>query len=237
MEPWAAIAFLGTSFFLGIAGGWHCVVMCGPIASISASRVNSRFFINQIGKLSGYAILATLLFLGLKSIELASGQRYISLLLGGILFVVLLFQFSKGNGWLAKIGPLILRPFNQINKIVPFKSPLGAYVRGLVNGFLPCGLSYAAISAAALAESFYLTILSVLIFGMATSLWLSVSVSLTRLAGVRFQYLMPKIRATMLIVSVALLVSHGWGAWNFSPKVSETNNNQSHILCPVPSHE
>lgn len=157
-----SLATLAPAFLMGLLGSVHCVGMCGPLVLATTQRHDrtSEMAVHQglyhLGKALAYAVLglAAAALVGLigeaLGAYLAGAQRVLSIGLG-ILLIVLGVGLLSGARWLEGYG--------LINRIPGFRGAMRALIRerhlgatvglGFLNGFLPCGLVYAALALAA----------------------------------------------------------------------------------------
>ncbi len=166
---------LWTALFLGFAGSFHCVGMCGPIA-MSIPRSSSRTFvltsyafIYNSGRILVYALLG--LFFGLlgTQITIAGFQGWISIMLGAaIVAAVLMNRFFK-----SRPKPILLEKLTQtVSKyygLLLRKESLPAlFGMGVLNGLLPCAFVYSGLAVAALTESPTHSMMYMTLFGLGT---------------------------------------------------------------------
>ena len=158
---------LVTLFLAGLIGSGHCVVMCGGIAmALGAAPGGSRLLrsiLYQLGRLTSYGLAGGLVgAIGSASLSLATTRWYEILRLATALVVVLIgLRLAFGSGsqmqWLKgpeRIGARIWRSvFPIAQKCLPRAPLLRSFVVGLFWGWLPCGLVYSALLAAAVAGS------------------------------------------------------------------------------------
>ncbi|NTU92554.1 MAG: sulfite exporter TauE/SafE family protein [Chlorobiaceae bacterium] len=150
-------------FLAGLFGGFgHCVGMCGPlVASLSLGRGGSglqHHLLYNLGRITTYSILGAIVgatgsFLSLAS-SIDSIQTVIMALAG--LFIVVMglisanwLPFGKALTSCAPAMPFIRKTIEL------FSAPnsTGAWFpMGVALGFLPCGLTYTALLAAARAS-------------------------------------------------------------------------------------
>lgn len=169
-------SLLVSLFMAGLVGGLaHCMAMCGPfvlsqvgarLESIPASRMRewhrlagAALLPYQLGRLTTYAALGAVGATVAAGLGDFAGLRWISA--GLLAFAALFFigyalprvrallpggaanAAAKSEGWWARHVGRLARRF--------FAAPVGwrGYVLGLLLGFIPCGLLYGALAAAA----------------------------------------------------------------------------------------
>jgi sulfite exporter TauE/SafE len=167
---------------LGLASGVHCAGMCGGIVTaFSVSNkdrtpVSPRLLLFNCGRISSYAvggaIAGTIGALGWYS----SGAQGALLLLANtvLIFVGLhLAGLRSPLRFLERLGVPLWRRLQPLAARLMRKPGLAAaYGAGLAWGWLPCGLVYGALTAAAFAGSPANGALAMLAFGAGTLPWL-----------------------------------------------------------------
>jgi len=215
---------------VGLTGGaLHCAPMCGAfvlaqtsgrLAEIPASRLCERHRVAaaallpyHAGRIAIYAALGALAGGIGGQLMRASWLGWLSaalLLIAGLYFLThavagLLPGLARGGspGWVRRrIVPALAAV--TASRIGNFRRGL---MTGLLLGFLPCGLLYAALAIAAASASALVGAAAMLAFGLGTvpSLilvgWLGVA------AGHRWQGRVGALRPYLMLVSAALLVS------------------------------
>lgn len=170
-------------FGLGLVSSLHCVQMCGPVV-VSFSLSSSRQTASQqvaahlsynVGRVITYGLLGAVAGLTGQVFNLAgrlAGVENIVAIVAGALMIVagLLMLELLPHRWLQRFDPLrytsgFLRPLG--NRIT---SPTvsSKFVLGLMLGFLPCGLIYAALLKATAAGSALAGLLTMAAFGLGT---------------------------------------------------------------------
>lgn len=163
------------AFMLGLIGSMHCAGMCGPIAlAISFGRKNNAsFFFNALlyngGRIISYALLGGIVGgLGL-AISLAGFEGIFSITVGIILLLsassflpfIRIRLYSGGN-------PLYQFVKGKLSVFLNSDERVDLMLIGLMNGFLPCGMVYTALAAAAVSERSTSGILFMILFGLGT---------------------------------------------------------------------
>lgn len=164
---------LWTGFWIGLLGSLHCLGMCGPIA-LAIPKREGRAILDasayNLGRVLTYSVMGILVGAVGASIALAGYQRWISMVLGALLLVVIVLP--GGLGRLTSGSAMTSTAF------VKFKSAFQATLArhtlpsllllGFLNGLLPCGLVYVALAAAFSAGSVSGGVLMMAAFGLGT---------------------------------------------------------------------
>jgi len=166
---------IGAAFIMGLAGSLHCIGMCGPLAlslpvshSNNLSRISGGFIYNS-GRILSYASMG-LIFGSLGNLIIAAKwQNSLSIGLGIIILLYLLFpkkyfHFSTATT-LAKPFMLLRQ---QLGKLFQSKKLSSLFFIGVLNGFLPCGLVYLALTSSAISASPVSGGMFMLFFGIGT---------------------------------------------------------------------
>lgn len=151
-------------FSSGLLGGFgHCIGMCGPVVAVYSLNLKGRsiapHLLFNLGRITTYGMLGALAgltgsFIGVM--EPLERFQHIVLFIVGAAMVVAGLAVA---GWLNFLFPLsaLLRFsgyfISHLNRIVRFIGSAGSksacFPMGLVLGFMPCGLLYTALIAAA----------------------------------------------------------------------------------------
>ncbi len=160
------------AFLMGFTGSLHCAGMCGPILMImpfqafEGAKRALAMALYHFGRISVYASLALVLH-SFRSLFDPKLQQYLSIGLGGVLLILGILSFVPNH--LLKIkAPWTEMVKRQLGNIVG-RPGLGAItISGMLNGLLPCGLVYMALSASMTASTSLQTILLIYSFGLGT---------------------------------------------------------------------
>ena len=164
------------AFFIGLLGSLHCVGMCGPIAFALPLKKSSKTYkitgalIYNFGRIITYALLGFVFGFFGQGIKLASSQQFLTIAIGIILIVSVIFPLK----WLNKISPnnkitqLVSTSKQQLGLLLQSSKSFNLLKIGMLNGFLPCGLVYTAIGGAIATGNNQQGILFMLFFGLGT---------------------------------------------------------------------
>lgn len=170
------IALILSALTLGFASGFHCIGMCGPIAlSMGLTRKQAaNFYLQnltyQFGRILTYALLGGLLGIIGQGFEFAGFQSYLTIAVGILLVIMALFSFG-GKDFASRI-PLInkglLRVKMKLGKLLQKADYKSRFMTGLLNGLLPCGMVYMALTASLAAGGIFESALYMVFFGLGT---------------------------------------------------------------------
>lgn len=219
-------------FLAGLIGSAsHCAPMCGPFVLAQTGETMARLQIGsgELRRLAGaallpyhagraitYILLAVVLSLPLQLVSQLPQLRFIpavALLLGALLFLALGFRGLRGSLESGLLGAGIGSSLGRIARPL-FARPWGwrGVSLGMLLGFLPCGLLYAAIGAAAATSDPLAAAMSMAAFTLGTFpiLWL------VGYVGGWVQRKWNKL-ARPVLPAIALLnaIVLGWMAWGW----------------------
>lgn len=150
--------------------------MCGPIAlSLGLSRSKAvNFYLQnltyQLGRIFTYTFLGAVLGIIGQSFRMAGFQRYLTIFVGIILILMAVFSFG-GKDFATKI-PLInkalLKVKINLGKYLQRKDYQSRFITGVLNGFLPCGMVYMALTASLASGGIWQSAFFMFLFGLGT---------------------------------------------------------------------
>jgi uncharacterized protein len=174
-------------FLLGFLGTGHCVGMCGPLvlAIPTATGKTTSHLLYHLGRITTYTAVGAVLgglgaglsFLAERAGTTAPMQRLAGVQVGFSLlssvFLLCLGLMRLGMlrepDWMASASPSNLPGFTRVRDGVSLRGNRRmTLLFGLMMGFLPCGLSYAAFAAALPAGGILRGGLLLLAFGLGT---------------------------------------------------------------------
>lgn len=204
-----------TGLLMGLAGGPHCVVMCGAacagIGRAASPRGTRAMWTFQLGRVIGYALIgalaaASMQGLGWLTVQSAALRPVWTLLhVAAVVLGLLLLWRAEQPIWLEQAGKAIwLRARSWVGR-----SGAGApLMLGTVWSLLPCGLLYSAVMVAAMSARPADGALVMALFAAGTSLslmagpwlWLRLRTDGSGRWGVR-------------LAGLALALSSSWAVW------------------------
>lgn len=141
-----------TAFLLGIGGSFHCLGMCTPLVMAVTGIGRGNVFRNKIiynaGRIFTYAVLGGLAgWLG-NALNWTAYQDSISVLSG---IMLILFAVAGGRQFnILLVTPLLQRLAlglkKQFSRFLMVPGNVAMFSTGVINGLLPCGLTYLALT-------------------------------------------------------------------------------------------
>jgi sulfite exporter TauE/SafE len=197
-------------FLFGLLSGLHCVQMCGPIVLVIGPSRRAQFAYH-CGRIATYTLLGALAgaaggALGIvgRMAGLAEGARVVSgaaMILAGFVMIGLVRKPELVNirpaGFTRGVGRLLT-------------APRGRFAVGLMLGFLPCGLIYAALLKAMDSATALTGAATMLSFGLGTAVALVALGFAASFAGPWINRVAP---VTVMLAGAVLL----WRAFTTAP--------------------
>ena len=199
----------GLAFMAGVLGSGHCLGMCGALVSgyfmkAGPSRSYLPYFVYQLARIFVYTMVgfaaAALGFVLVSSGVFGKVQSILQMFIGSVVIILALGIL----GWIPFQGSVRLLPMNVLRRGYAesrTKGPiLGATIAGLMNGLMPCPLTFAMAVKATSATTIMEGGLLMLTFGAGTlPTMLFISVAFGKMSA-HFRGLMLKSAALIMII-------------------------------------
>lgn len=176
-------ALFAAMFAAGLASGVHCVAMCGGIAAafdmkkvipVRQEALWRRRIAFNLGRISTYSVagaMAGTLGAAVYASGVLPAQETLQIALGVMLIVVGLY-LAGGARVLSHVEALGVPLWRRLQplaaRLLPARTTPRAYAAGIVWGWLPCAMVYAALATAAFAGSPLRSALAMAAFGLGT---------------------------------------------------------------------
>lgn len=204
-----------TALVMGLAGGPHCVAMCGAacagIGQAAAPRTALGLLLFHLGRLVGYSLLgalaaASMQGLGWLTVHSAALRPIWTMVhVAAVVLGLMLLILARQPVWLDQGARRVWARVRAATSRLGLGAPLGL---GVAWALLPCGLLYSAVMVAALAGHVAGGALVMAVFALGSGLWLWVGpwllLRLGRHAGNAW---------AMRVAGLALLLTAGAGLW------------------------
>ncbi|SFW20919.1 hypothetical protein SAMN02927921_00570 [Sinomicrobium oceani] len=204
---------------LGIAGGFHCVGMCGPIAlMLPVDRDNEikkalQLGSYHLGRILTYTLIGLLFgVLGL-GFRLFGIQQQLSIAIGAVMILLVLLPGIKlPSGVLTRwYMKGITRAKNRLGRAMRKKSPGTFLAAGLLNGMLPCGMVYMAVLAAMTADEVWQSGLYMAFFGLGTMPLMTAFIYLGTIMKQKARTRLQKLIPLFVVLMGCLFILRGLG--------------------------
>ena len=232
---------LWTAFIIGLAGSLHCIGMCGPIAvalpmgEVSRIRLLAGRVAYNAGRILTYALLGLGAGLVGQAVRVSGYQQALSITLGGLILLAVVLPGKFGAILMgSKMHARLFEPVHRLwGRLFNQQSMSALVAIGLFNGFLPCGLVYAALAGAAtggapLAGAPYMAV-----FGLGTlPVMLAVSL-LGRWLGAGLRMRLRRLIPVGAVILGLLFVMRGLslGIPFISPQIQQDSIGRTEVKC------
>ena len=169
-----------TTLLMGLAGGPHCVAMCGAACAAMAQAAGARrgqaLTAFQLGRLLGYSLLGALAAASVQGLGWLTTQSaairpvWTLLHLAAMALGVLLMLQARQPAWLDQAARRLWAKVRAFNDRYGRAAP---WMVGMLWALMPCGLLYSALMVAALTSTPLDGAMTMALFalGSSVSLW------------------------------------------------------------------
>jgi sulfite exporter TauE/SafE len=223
---------LVSAMLLGLLGSGHCVAMCGGVVAMSCTAIplgKRARVAAQLPMIAGYnagrilsyaaaGAAAGALGTSLQSLGVVE-QVGLALRLAAALAMLCvgayLAGFTRALRWAERAGaPVWQRIAPLARRLVPVRSPAAALALGMLWGWMPCGLVYAALAIAVTSGSWIGGAATMAAFGAGTLPMLLAMGSASGLATRFAQSRRVRVAARVIVVAFGVLqLGHVGRAW------------------------
>ena len=204
-----------TALIMGLAGGPHCVAMCGAacagIGQLAGQQQNRALFSFQVGRWLGYTLMGALAAFGVQAlgwltVKSAALRPVWSMLhVAAVVLGLLLVWQAKQPVWLDQSAQ---RLWSQVRKLNANLGKVAPVAVGALWALMPCGLLYSALMVAALTGNVWEGALTMACFALGSGVSLGFA-----------PWLLLKLKTLgdgawgIRLAGLALAVTSGWGLW------------------------
>lgn len=224
---------------MGLAGSFHCVGMCGPLAlslplQEKATGKLAGVLLYNAGRVVTYSAWGLVFGLIGQTVAFFGFQQYLSIAIGIALLLVLAIPGMQAGMKTKTVwaGHLFVKLRHAIGSLFSRKTQSTLFIIGLLNGMLPCGLVYMAVAAAIASGSWQGSIGFMAAFGLGTFPMMMGVAFFGSYLGVGIRKRIRSIYPYMIVAMACLLIVRGMGLGvpYLSPSVS-FNGKTVHSCC------
>lgn len=204
-----------TALLMGLAGGPHCIAMCGAacagIGKAAGERGSSAIWTFQVGRLASYSALGAVAAASMQGLGWLTTQTavmrpvwtlfHVAAMLLGLMLLVL----ARQPVWLDTTARSVWSKVRALNATWGRGAPLAI---GALWAFMPCGLLYSALLVAALSGGPLDGALTMALFALGSSVSLMIGPWLL----LRLQGGSPG-EWGIRLAGLALVATSGWALW------------------------
>lgn len=210
---------LFSAIIFGLISSLHCIGMCGPIAMMlpvshhNPQKKGIQIAVYHLGRLFSYATLGLVFGLVGKGLSLAGAQQYVSIMVGIGMIVIalvpekLLAQYNFSRPIHQLLSAIKAKLGQQFKK----KSTDALFAIGILNGFLPCGMVYAALFGALAMPRYWDSVLYMLLFGLGTIPLMTAVVYVSNLLSFPIRTKVQKVIPLVICLIGVLFILRGLG--------------------------
>ncbi len=228
---------LTMALLMGFTGSLHCAGMCGPIMLVMPFQFLQGYkkwlgiFLYHLGRISTYAMLAFVLH-SFRSLFQPQVQQYVSIALGSGLLLVGIISFIPNHKTQFSL-PWTGYVKTQLGKFIGSPRLGTLFITGVLNGMLPCGLVYMALSASVTTSTTAHSVAFMFMFGIGTMPMLTaITVLKSKVAFLRKPHIKKLVPITMFAFGcLFMLRGMNLGIPYLSPRVEITQHAVKASCC------
>jgi len=211
-------AIFEIGFLMGLLGSVHCIGMCGPLvlALPMAQKTNLEkwgvLFLYHFGKMSSYSMLGVLFGLFGSQLPLFGVQENISIFIGILMLIYVGYVFilkPKQKLGFLQFNLLYSSITKQLGMLFKLNNKLAFYLIGFLNGLLPCGMVYLALTSALATQNVLHGGLLMAFFGLGTVPALMMVALGGQYFGIRFRQQLQSLLPVFIFSMGVLLILRG----------------------------
>ena len=211
----SSTSLLAVAALAGLAGSPHCLAMCGAACAGVGGHSRRRALAFQAGRLAGYAALGAVAAASAGALQWAATHAALLKPLWGMFHVAVivlgasLLWAGAQPAWVERGAQQVWRSLRV--RTLALDTARWPLVAGALWALLPCGLLYAALMLAALADTALEGAAVMAVFALASGAVLQFGVHLARRVGLHSG------RWGVRLVGVGLIAASAWallhGVW------------------------
>ena len=200
-----------TALIMGAAGSLHCAGMCSPLAmtvtNMNAAVVSNRILYN-LGRITMYGVMGALVATIGYALPISKFQNLLSIVMGLTLMAMACVGITGVRipfltQILTKFTSILKRTFS---KFIYHKNPVALFLLGSLNGLLPCGLTFLALSFCITLTTPFEGFAYMFVFGIGTLPVMLGVVSLIDLIKNRTKWSLKTLTTGLMLLSGVLLI-------------------------------
>ena len=201
-----------TAWIMGVAGSIHCAGMCSPLAmavtSTKSAVIGNRILYN-LGRIITYGVLGTMAATAGYILPFGKFQNAMSIVLGVSLIIMAIvgvtgIRIPLFTGAIVKFTVILKKAFSEF---IRHKNPAALLLLGGLNGLLPCGLTFLALSFCLTVNTPLDGFMYMFMFGVGTLPVMLGFVSVLGFASNRLGWSLHRMTTGLMVISGLLLIA------------------------------
>ncbi|MBL7749974.1 MAG: sulfite exporter TauE/SafE family protein [Chitinophagaceae bacterium] len=214
------IEIISAAFLMGLVGSLHCVGMCGPLAlalPVSHANDGNRLLgglVYNSGRIITYGVMGVVLGLAGQFLLPVTWLQTLSIVFGVIILLYLFLpvkRITSSVSFLSSLNKPFLALRQAMGKLFTRQKFSSLFSIGLLNGLLPCGLVYLAISSSFITGNAWKGGMFMLFFGLGTLPLMLATVFFGSYMNQQIRSRLRRAVPVFLFVMAALLILRGMG--------------------------
>jgi uncharacterized protein len=199
------------AFIMGIAGSLHCAGMCSPLAfavfNLKSPAITNRLLYN-LGRISMYGVLGAITAAIGYILPLSKFQNLLSVILGlGLIIMAVVgmtgIRIPLLSNVLIRFSGFLKTTFS---KYISYKSSGAILLLGALNGLLPCGLTFLALSFCIALTTPVQGFVCMFVFGLGTLPVMLGIVSIMDIVKNKMKWNIHRVTTALMMLSGILLI-------------------------------
>lgn len=196
------------AFLLGLAGSLHCVGMCSPLVIAVSGPAFWRKLVYNVGRISVYVAYGGMVAAVGNAFPWTKHQQWLTLGVGLVMVIAGITGFTRINiplvtGFFVSLTERLKGIFGRL---VPHRNGPALFLLGAVNGMLPCGLTYLALTYCVVLPTAGEGMLFMAIFGTGTLAVMLGFTSIVTVAIQRWKWNLSRITTVILLLTGSWMI-------------------------------
>jgi len=209
--------FISAALILGFISSFHCIGMCGPIAFSLGIDATNKFKFHtqnityQFGRITTYTFMGLMFGIIGRGLNILVYQKYISITAGILLILMVLLpgKTSEIGNQMKFLNRFMIKLKIFLSKYIQRKDYFSRYTTGILNGLLPCGPVYVALTASIAAGNILNSALFMTFYGIGTLPFMFAAVVAGNLMSIKLRNKLNKIYPYMIILMGIIFIFRG----------------------------
>ncbi|RAW02385.1 sulfite exporter TauE/SafE family protein [Pseudochryseolinea flava] len=201
-----------TALIMGFTGSLHCISMCSPL-SMAVTNGSRRILITKLtynlGRILTYGLLGGVIGTFGWLLPFSTFQHTFSIVLGILLLTTAIVGMNNVQVPLISktLGKLSLMLKTTFSAVLKRKNTFTTLLLGALNGLLPCGLTFIALTFSSTLGNPISSATFMIIFGLGTLPAMIGAAGMLQFLVRRFHLNLRKVTTAMLVISGCLLIA------------------------------